>query len=63
MAAMLRNHLVLGLVIISAGVIFVTFQGVTNVVANISWAFAIALAAMLIPVMYTMAKKMARETS
>ena len=49
--------------IIGAGAIFATFQGVTNVVANISWAFAIALAVMLIPVMYTMAKKMARETS
>ena len=49
--------------IIGAGAIFATFPGVTNVVANISWAFAIALAVMLIPVMYTMAKKMVKETS
>jgi len=47
--------------IIGAGAIFATFQGVTNVVANISWAFAIALAIMLIPVMYTIAKKMTKE--
>jgi small-conductance mechanosensitive channel len=49
--------------IIGAGAIFATFPGVTNVVANISWAFAIALAIMLIPVMYAMAKKMAKEVS
>ena len=48
--------------IIGAGAIFATFPGVTNVVANISWAFAIALAIMLIPVMYNMAKKMSKET-
>lgn len=47
--------------IIGAGAIFATFPGVTNVVANISWAFAIALAIMLIPVMYNMAKKMSQE--
>ncbi len=49
--------------IIGAGAIFATFEGVTNVVANISWAFAIALAIMLIPVTYNMAKKMAKEVS
>ncbi len=49
--------------IIGAGAIFATFQGVTNVVANISWAFAIALAIMLIPVMYNLAKKMSKESS
>jgi len=49
--------------IIGAGAIFATFPGVTNVVANISWAFAIALAIMLIPVMYNMAKKMSKEIS
>ena len=48
--------------IIGAGSIFATFPGVTNIVANISWAFAIALAIMLIPVAYAMAKKMAKET-
>ncbi len=49
--------------IIGAGAIFATFQGVTNVVANISWAFAIALAIMLVPVVYKMAKKMTEEVS
>ncbi len=49
--------------IIGAGAIFATFEGVTNVVANISWAFAIALAIMLIPVMYSIAKKMSKEVS
>jgi hypothetical protein len=49
--------------IIGAGAIFSTFEGVTDVVANISWAFAIALAITLIPVVYSMAKKMAKEVS
>lgn len=49
--------------IIGAGAIFATFPGVTNVVANISWAFAIALAIMLIPIVYAMAKKMVKEVS
>ncbi len=49
--------------IIGAGAIFATFEGVTNIVANISWAFAIALAIMLIPIIYTMAKKVAKEVS
>ncbi|OPY31361.1 MAG: hypothetical protein A4E32_01815 [Methanomassiliicoccales archaeon PtaU1.Bin124] len=46
--------------IIGAGAIFATFPGVTNIVANVSWAFAIALALMLIPVTYTMTKKMSK---
>jgi len=49
--------------IIGAGAIFATFSGVTNIVANISWAFAIALAIMLIPIAYAMAKKMSKETT
>jgi hypothetical protein len=49
--------------IIGAGAIFSTFRGVTDVVANISWAFAIAMAIMLIPVVYSMAKKMSKEVS
>jgi hypothetical protein len=49
--------------IIGAGAIFATFPGVTNVIANISWAFAIALAIMLVPVVYKMAKKMSEEVS
>lgn len=49
--------------IIGAGAIFATFPGVTDVIANISWAFAIALAIMLIPVGYAIAKKMFKETS
>ena len=49
--------------IIGAGAIFATFPGVTNVIANISWAFAIALAVMLIPIMYSLAKKLSKEVS
>lgn len=48
--------------IIGAGAIFATFQGVTNIVANISWAFAIAMGIMLIPIIYNLAKKMTKET-
>ena len=49
--------------IIGAGAIFSTFKGVTDIVANISWAFAIALAILLIPIVYSMAKKMSKEVS
>ncbi len=49
--------------IIGAGAIFATFPGVTNVIANISWAFAIALAIMLIPIGYALAKKISKETN
>ena len=48
--------------IIGAGAIFANFGGVTNVVANISWAFAVALGIMLIPIAYAITKKMAKET-
>jgi len=49
--------------IIGAGAIFATFPNVTNIVANISWAFAIALAIMLIPIAFALAKKMSKETT
>jgi hypothetical protein len=49
--------------IIGAGAIFATFSGVTDIIANISWAFAIALAIMLIPIAYAMAKKMSKDTT
>jgi hypothetical protein len=49
--------------LIGAGAIFSTFEGVTTIVANVSWAFAIAMGIVLIPVIYSMAKKMAKETS
>lgn len=49
--------------LIGAGAIFSTFEGVTNIVANVSWAFAIAMGIMLIPVIYSIAKKMSKETS
>ncbi len=47
--------------VIGAGAIFATFQGVTDVIANISWAFAIAMGIMLVPVIYNLAKKMTKE--
>lgn len=49
--------------IIGAGAIFSTFEGVTDIVANISWAFAIALGIMLLPVIYSMTKKISKEVS
>ena len=49
--------------IIGAGAIFSTFEGVTDIVANVSWAFAIAMGIMLIPVIYNLAKRMSQETS
>jgi hypothetical protein len=48
--------------VIGAGAIFATFQGVTEIIANISWAFAIAMGIMLFPVVYTLAKKITKET-
>ena len=48
--------------IIGAGAIFATFEGVTTIIANVSWAFAIAMGIMLIPVIYNLAKKMSRES-
>lgn len=47
--------------IIGAGAIFATFPGVTNIVANISWAFAVALAIMLIPIAYALTKRMTKD--
>jgi hypothetical protein len=44
--------------IIGAGAIFATYAGVANIVANVSWAFAIALGITLIPIAYAIAKKM-----
>jgi hypothetical protein len=49
--------------IIGAGAIFSTFEGVTNIVANVSWAFAIAMGIMLVPVIYGLAKKMTKKVS
>ena len=48
--------------IIGAGAIFATYAGVTNIVANIPWAFAIALGIMLIPIAYALTKRMTKET-
>jgi predicted flap endonuclease-1-like 5' DNA nuclease len=47
--------------VIGAGAIFATFTGVTTVIANISWAFAIAMGIMLIPIIYSLATKMTKE--
>lgn len=48
--------------IIGTGGIFATFPGVTNIIANVSWAFAVAFAIILIPIAYAIAKKMSKET-
>jgi hypothetical protein len=44
--------------LIGAGAIFSTFSGVTGIISTIAWGFAIALAIVLIPVVYTLAKRM-----
>jgi hypothetical protein len=49
--------------LIGAGAIFATFPNVTTIVANIAWAFAIALGIVLIPVVYALAKKMSKEAA
>jgi hypothetical protein len=49
--------------VVGAGAIFATFPNVTTIIANIAWAFAIALAIILIPIVYAMAKKMSKEVS
>jgi hypothetical protein len=48
--------------VIGAGAIFATFEGVTTIIANVSWAFAIAMGIMLVPVIYNLAKKMIKES-
>jgi hypothetical protein len=49
--------------VVGAGAIFATFPNVTAIIANIAWAFAIALAIILIPIVYAMAKKMSKEVT
>jgi hypothetical protein len=46
--------------IIGTGAIFATYPGVTRIVGNVSWAFAIAFAIMLVPIIYSMAKKLTK---
>jgi hypothetical protein len=46
--------------IVGTGAIFATFPNVTDIISNISWAFAVALVIMLIPVAYTLTKKMSK---
>jgi hypothetical protein len=47
--------------LIGAGAIFSSFGGVTGIIANIAWGFAIALALVLVPVVYSIAKRMMTE--
>jgi hypothetical protein len=54
--------LMLFLVIGAAGV-FGTVPGTATVIANLAWGFAIAAALMLVPVMYTLAKKIANQAA
>ncbi|MDR0493498.1 MAG: hypothetical protein LBH74_07680 [Nitrososphaerota archaeon] len=44
--------------LIGTGAIFSTFSGVTNIIATIAWGFAIALAIILVPIVYALAKRM-----
>ncbi|HLN46254.1 MAG TPA: hypothetical protein VK209_11165 [Candidatus Sulfotelmatobacter sp.] len=47
--------------LIGAGAIFSSFGGVTTIVANIAWGFAIALAIVLVPIVYSLARRMQTE--
>lgn len=47
--------------LIGAGAIFSTFTGVTNIISVVAWGFAIAFAIVLIPVIYTLARRMHSE--
>ncbi len=49
--------------IVGIAAIFSTFPGVSQVVANIAWGFAIAIALMLVPVMYSLAKQLTLEAT
>ncbi|MEM2882456.1 MAG: hypothetical protein QXU06_00905 [Candidatus Bathyarchaeia archaeon] len=44
--------------LIGSSAIFAEFSGITAIVANISWAFAIAFAAMMAPIVYAIFKRM-----
>jgi uncharacterized membrane protein (DUF485 family) len=44
--------------LIGAGAIFSSFAGVTSIVGNIAWGFAIAFALVLVPIIYSLAKRM-----
>jgi len=46
--------------LVGTGAIFATYPGVTKIVANVSWAFAIAFAIILVPIVYSMAKKLSK---
>jgi hypothetical protein len=46
--------------IIGVGAIFAMYPGVTEIIANISWAFAIAMGIMLVPVAFAMTKRMTK---
>ncbi|MCL2358960.1 hypothetical protein [Candidatus Bathycorpusculum sp.] len=44
--------------LIGTGAIFSTFSGVTSIIGTIAWGFAIALAIVLVPIVYALAKRM-----
>ncbi len=47
--------------LIGTGAIFSTFTGVTGIISTVAWAFAIGLAIALIPIVYSLAKRMIAE--
>ncbi len=48
--------------LVGVGAIFSTFDGVTAIVGTIAWGFAIALAIILIPIVYSLAKRIQQVT-
>jgi len=47
---------------VGLGAIFANFPQAAHVIQNVAWGIAIAAALLLVPVIYTLAKKMAGET-
>ncbi len=47
--------------LVGTGAIFSSFPGVTGIIGTIAWGFAIALAIALIPIVYSLAKRMINE--
>jgi hypothetical protein len=48
--------------LIGTGAIFSTFTGVTNIIGTVAWAFAIALAIALVPLVYSLVRRIHVET-
>ncbi len=48
--------------LVGVGAIFSSFSGVTGIISTVAWGFAIAFAVVLIPIVYSLAKRIQSET-